>query len=83
MQAVLEHEMPDINATEYWLAFHEDAGDLSAEADRDGRNEDEAMLNAWCHIYVRYGLRVVCMRTEFYKMESEDLACYKLVMPTL
>lgn len=83
LRAVYEYEATYINAAGYWMAFHQAATCLRQEAIED-KNEDKALLfDVWSMIAVRYGLRVVGLRTEFYKMAARDPLHAKLVMPTL
>ena len=65
------------------MAFHEAALDLRQET--IGEKEEDAALHfsVWAGVSNRYGLRVVGLRAEFYKMSAKDPTYAKLVMPTL
>lgn len=46
-------------------------------------DEEAETMDVWARIAVRYALRVVGMRSEFYKMAAKDPAYARMVMPTL
>ena len=78
-----EYEANYVNASGYWIAFHEAALDLKAEAIEEKNDSDAPQYDVWAGISNRYGLRVVGLRAEFYKMAAKDPAYAKLMMPTL
>ena len=80
---VFEYEANYINAAGYWMSFHEAAISLRQEALQEKKDSDAEYFDAWALASIRYGLRVVGLRTEFYKMTSRDPTYAKLVMPSL
>lgn len=83
MRAVMEYESNYINSAGFWMAFHEAAIVLRQEALTAQEEEEAIKCDVWALISIRYGLRVVGLRSEFYKMASKDPVYAKMVMPTL
>lgn len=83
LRPICEHEANYINATGYWMSFHEAAIALRQEAIDDKSDEDALKFDVWALISVRYGLRVVGLRSEFYKMAAKDPVHAKMVLPNL
>lgn len=83
MRAVYEYEANYINSSGYWMSFHQAAICLRQEAIEDKDEEKAFRFDVWSLMAVRYGLRVVGLRTEFYRMAARDPVHAKLVMPTL
>lgn len=83
MSAVYECESNYINASRYWRSFHQAAICLRQEAIEDMNEYNALLFDVWSLIAVRYGLRVVGLRTEFYRMAASDTLHAKLIMPTL
>ena len=85
LRPVVEYEANYINSAGYWMAFHESAISLRDEAlgapDRDSEEANE--YDFWALISIRYGLRVVGLRAEFYKMSARDPIYAKMIMATL
>jgi hypothetical protein len=75
-----------VNATGYRLSFAETAIALrDEELDRgDEVGQAEAgRLDMWVALAIRYGLRVVGLRTEFLRLSAKDPAHARLLMPVL
>lgn len=72
-----------MNTTGYWAAFHESSIELRAERLAEDKYEDAGRLDVWAIIYNRYVLRVLGVRSVFYKMAAEDPTYAKMVLPTL
>lgn len=83
MRAVAEYEAKYVNAAGYWGAFHEAALDLRQESINSAKDEDAKQFDVWGIISVRYVMRVLGLRSEFYKMAAEDPTYAKMVLPTL
>ena len=83
MHAVMEYETNYINAAGFWMAFHEAAISLRQEALAASSDDQAQTCDVWALIAIRYGLRVVSLRSEFYKMASKDPVYAKMVMPIL
>jgi hypothetical protein len=91
LRQLFEYESHYINSAGYWMAFHQSAIALRGEclaaigAGNDGSLalERASVYDVWGIIAVRYGLRVVGLRVEFYKRASKDPMHAKLIMPVL
>ena len=83
MRPIYEYEANYINSLGYWMAFHEAAMSLSHESLKQGNTEEASQFDVWGLISIRYGLRVVGIRAEFYKMSARDTRYAKLFMPSL
>lgn len=83
MRAVSEYEAKYINAAGYWGAFHQAAVDMRQEAIAESKYEDARQFDVWQIISVRYTLRVLGLRTEFYRLAAEDPVHAKMVLPAL
>lgn len=83
MRAVCEYEANYINAVGYWLAFQQAAFALRQESIAEKKYTEAKKFDGWTMVAGRYGLRVVGLRSEFYKMAAEDPTYAKLVIPTL
>lgn len=83
MHPVAEYEANYINAAGYWMAFHEAAISLRQEALVDKKDEDAVKYDVWALIAIRYALRVVGLRSEFYKLVAKDPVRAKLILPAL
>lgn len=83
MRAVCEYETNYINAVGYWLAFQQAAFALRQEALADKKYPEASKFDCWMTVAGRYGLRVVGLRSEFYKMAADDPTYAKLVITTL
>ena len=85
LRPVVEYEANYVNLAGYWMTFHEAAISLRDEVlgapDRDSEKANE--YDVWALISIRYGLRVVGLRAEFYKMSARDPTYAKMIMPTL
>lgn len=65
------------------MAFHEAAISLSQE-ELVNRDLYKALnFESWALIAIRYGLRIVGLFFEIYKMASRDLTYVKMVLPSL
>lgn len=65
------------------MAFHEAAITLRQEA-LTAANEEKALIyEVWAPIAIRYELRVVGLRAEFYRMAAKDPVYAKMVMLAL
>jgi hypothetical protein len=70
----------------YWMSFSSAAMALRGEALKlKGTTgvEEAEMFYGWAMKAVRYGLRVVGLRVEFYKRSAKDPTHARLVMPVL
>lgn len=83
MRPVAEYEAKYVNAAGYWCSFHQSAIDLRDTAIDEKKKEEAERLDVWAIIAVRYSLRVLGLRTEFYKMATVDPVHAKLILPTL
>lgn len=83
LRPVCEYESNYINAAGYWMAFHEAAIALRQESIADKEDDDAFHFDVWALMAIRYGLRVVGLRSEFYKLAARDPTYAKLVMPSL
>lgn len=83
MRAVSEYEAKYINSTGYWLTFHDAAIELRTE-EINAKDEAKAVeFDVWAIISVRYALRTLGLRTEFYKLAAEDPTYAKMILPAL
>jgi hypothetical protein len=91
LRPLFEYESHYLNSAGSWMAFNQSAmalreeslavaGDGSAIPAAVGKAE---LYDVWGIIAVRYGLRVVGLRVEFYKRASKDPMHAKLIMPVL
>ena len=83
LRAVAEYEANYINSAGYWMAFHEAALDLRQEMLEEKKDEEAKNYDVWAALVIRYGLRVVGLRSEFYKMAARDPTYAKMILPTL
>lgn len=83
MYSVAEHEAKYINAAGYWCVLHHVAYELRQEAFDAGNKEEAEKFDAWAFVAVRYSLRVLGLRAEFYRMAGKDPMYAKLVLPSL
>lgn len=83
MRAVMEYETNYINAAGFWMAFHEAFISLRREALTAGSDDEAQKCDIWDLVAIRYGLRVVGLRSEFYKMASKDPVHVKMVLRSL
>lgn len=83
MYPVAEHEAKYINAAGYWSVLHHVAYELRQEAFEAGKKDDAEKFDAWSFVAVRYSLRVLGLRAEFYRMAARDPMYAKLVLQTL
>jgi hypothetical protein len=85
LRPLYEYEANYTNAAGNWMAFSSTATTLRSEAlARGGTGLVEAQrYDLWAILAVGYGLRVVGLRTEFYKMCAKDPTHAKLIMPML
>ena len=82
-RAVAEYGTNYINSAGYWMAFHEAALDLRQEMLEEKKDEEAKNYDVWAALAIRYGLRVVCLRSEFYKTAARDPKYAKMILPTL
>lgn len=83
LRGVYEYEANYTNAAGYWMAFHEAAIDLRQEKFDAGELANAVVFDVWACIAIRYGLRVVGLRTQFYRLAAKDPTYAKMIMPTL
>ena len=83
MFPVAEHEAKYINAAGYWSVLHHVAYELRQEAFESANKAEAEMFDAWAFVAVRYSLRVLGLRAEFYRMAAKDPMYAKLVLPSL
>jgi hypothetical protein len=86
LRPLFEYEAHNTNSAGYWMSFSSAAMDLRGEALKlegtTGVKEAE-MFDMWAMMAVRYGLRVVGLRVEFYKRSAKNPMYARLVMPVL
>lgn len=80
LRGVLYYEKKYVNEWGYWMAYEETALYLHAEAILNDKGDEKLQLDAWEGVSIRYGLRVVGLRAEFYRMGAKDYSYAKLVM---
>ena len=83
LRAVYEYEANYINSAGYWMSFHEAALDLRSDSIEEKKDNEAKLFDLWAAIAIRYGLRVVGLRAEFYRMAAIDPTYAKMIMPTL
>lgn len=83
MHLVAEHEAKSINASGYLYVLHHVAYDLRQEAFEAGKKDDSEKFDASLFVAVRYNIRVLGLRAEFYRMDAKDTMYAKLVLQTL
>lgn len=83
MPAVYDYETNYINAAGYWMAFHNAAWAVRQDALDDKNMEEVTKCGVWSYIAIHYGLRVVGLRSGFYKMAHRDFTHARLVLPSL
>ena len=83
MRPVALYECNCINSAGYWLAFHESATQLRQEMLAENNLSEAHRYDVWSILSVRYALRVLGLRTEFYKMASDDPTTAKMLLPGL
>jgi hypothetical protein len=75
LRALAEYEAHYINSAGYWMYFGETALSLRDQEISKAtavRAREAERLDLWIGISLRYGLRVVELRTEFFKMSARD-----------
>lgn len=82
MRAVADYDSKYFNAAGYWSAFHETAIALRQEYFVADNDAEAQKYYVWAIIAVRYELRVLGLRTEFYKMASKDPVYAKMFLPS-
>ena len=65
------------------MAFHEAALDPRQEILDEKKDEEAKNYDVWAALAIRYGLRVVGLRSEFYKMAARGPTYAKMIQPTL
>jgi hypothetical protein len=86
LRPLFEYEAHNTNSAGYWMSFSSAAMALRGEALKlEGTTgiEEAKMFDVWAMMAVRYGLRVVRLRVEFYKRSAKDPMHARLVMPVL
>jgi hypothetical protein len=86
LRALAEYEANYVTATGYWLNFSEAALALRDEEiarDCEIGNQEAGRLDMWMAMGLRYGLRVVGLRTEFFRMSAKDPVHARMLMPVL
>lgn len=68
--AVVENESHYIKASGYWVDFYEAALDLRSEYLSEEKSGEALQSDVWGLVGIRYGLRVVGLRPEVYKMAA-------------
>jgi hypothetical protein len=86
LRPLFECEALYTNSAGYWISFSSAAMALRGEAlkleDTIGVEKAE-MFDVWAMMAMRYGLRVVGLRVDFYKRSAKDPMHARLVMPVL
>ena len=62
---------------------HEAALDFCQEMLEETKDLEAKNYDVWAALAIRYGLRVVGLRSEFYKMAARDPTHAKMILPTL
>jgi hypothetical protein len=86
LRPLFEYEAHYATSERYWMSFSSTAMALRGEALKlEGTTgvEEAEMFDVWAMMAVRYGLRVVGLRVEFYKRSAKDPMHARLVMPVL
>jgi hypothetical protein len=86
LRPLFEYEAHYTNSAGYWMSFSSAAMALRGEALKlEGTTgvEEAEMFDVWAVMAMRYGLRVVGLRVEFYKRSAKDPMHARLVMPEL
>jgi hypothetical protein len=86
LRPLYEYEAHYMNAVGYWMAFHQSALALRQEylvSETADAAAKALKYDVWGIIAVRYGLRVVGLRVEFYKRSAKDPMHARLIMPAL
>jgi hypothetical protein len=85
LRPICEYESNYVNAAGYWLSFNQSA--LALRDECLGMAPPDTALaeryDIWAIIAVRYSLRVLGLRVEFYRRAAKDPVHAKLVMPAL
>ena len=83
MRLVALYECNYINSAGYWVAFHESATHLRKEMLAENNQSEAHRYDVWSILSVHYALRVLRLRTEFYKMASDDPTTAKMLLPRI
>jgi hypothetical protein len=86
LRPLFEYKAHYTNSTGYWMSFSSAAMTLRGVVLKlEGTTgvEETKMFDVWSMMAVRYGLRVVGLRVEFYKRSAKDPMHARLVMPVL
>jgi type I restriction-modification system DNA methylase subunit len=86
LRPLIKYEAHYMNSTGYWMSFSSAAMALRGEVFKlEGTTgvEEAERFDVWAMMAVRYGLRVVGLRVEFYKRSAKDTMHTRLVMPVL
>jgi hypothetical protein len=86
LRPLYQYESHYTNASGYRISFSVAAIALRGKALRsEGTQgiEDATRYGVWAMLAMRHGLRVVGLRTEFYKKSAKDPMQAKMVMPVL
>lgn len=83
MRAVIDYEAKYVNVAGYWCTFNQAAIGLRQEASKEGNNDLAGQYDVWSIIAVRYSLRVLGIRTQFYRMAAVDPVYAKMILPAL
>jgi hypothetical protein len=86
LRPLFEYEAHYTNSAGYWMSFSSAAMALRGEALKlEGTTgvEEAKMFDVWAMMAVRYGLRVVGLRVDFYKRSAKDPMHAQLVIPVL
>jgi hypothetical protein len=83
LRPLYEYEANYVNASGYCCVFHETALNLRDEALAADETAKALLLDVWGRVGVRYSLRTLGLRAEFYKRSARDPVHARLVMPVL
>jgi hypothetical protein len=86
IRPLFEYEAHYANSAGYWMSFSSAAMALRGEALKlEGTTgvEEAKKFEVWAMMAVRYGLRVVGLRVDFYKRSGKYPMHARLVMPVL
>lgn len=83
MKMLANYEAHYPNAKGYWLLFLEDTVQLFHEEIEEKETDKASKFDVRALVSVRYALRVVGLRTEFYKIAADDPVTAKIILPDL
>lgn len=83
LRAVTDYEATYINAPGCWCSFHKAAVTTRHVALQEHNPFDAGSYDVWALISVRFALRVLGIRSEFYKLEADEPTYAGMMLPSL